>query len=115
MTAAELIVLLEGAPPNAVVVTHDGGHDAEEVGTRGVEFVLPDLYADILEEVLARARAEGARSSRSTSAALSWDTDALDALYDHSPNLQQTPPADRSEEIDLRVDGHQKRPAVPNI
>lgn len=42
MTVAELIALLAGAPADAVVVTHDGGHDRDEIAAAGIETVGPD-------------------------------------------------------------------------
>lgn len=41
MTVADLIARLAAAPADAVVVTHDGGHDADETAASGIEVVAP--------------------------------------------------------------------------
>lgn len=42
MTVSELITLLTSAPGDALVVTHDGGHDGDEIAASGIETVRPE-------------------------------------------------------------------------
>lgn len=48
MTVADLITMLqELAPLDAVIVAHDGGHDADEVPASGINVVFPGQAAGV--------------------------------------------------------------------